>query len=506
MAILDEQRASSQSMPQYLRIAALVRARIIAGDLQPGEQLPPVRALATELHVGRHTVEEAYAELAAEGLIESRIGQGTFVAPPYPDQPGDAPTPPAPGWVSGHREPIVTREAISAHQVLREALRPDRRPDQISFILGAPAADLFPVGELQRALNAALREEGAEALGYEPTEGYGPLRGAVARHLLGLGVHAAPDQVIMTSGAQQAIDLTLRALTRPGDYVVAESPTYLGILDACEANGVRLIGVPMDDEGMEVARLAPLLAKYRPKLLITIPNSHNPTGITMSLPRRRALLALAAEHRLPVMEEDAYGELRYGGQPAPRLRALPGGEEVIYVSSFSKVMLPGLRLGYLLASREVQGRVIFIKQASDRASGSLVQRAIYRCLESRRLRSYVLTVSRRCRERRDAMLAALERHLPPGTRWTIPDGGLYLWVRLPEGMSALALYRVALANDVVVAPGGAYFPEADDHPFIALNFAAQPPDRIEEGIRRLGRAMRATMGSAPSRPGESVRS
>jgi DNA-binding transcriptional MocR family regulator len=162
------------------------------------------------------------------------------------------------------------------------------------------------------------------------------------------------------------------------------------------------------------------------------------------------------------------------------------------------VMLPGLRLGYLLASREVQGRVIFVKQASDRASGSLVQRAIYRCLESRRLRSYVQSVSRRCRERRDAMLAALERHLPPGTRWTIPDGGLYLWVRLPEGMSALALYRVALANDVVVAPGGAYFPEADDHPFIALNFAAQPPDRIDEGIRRLGHAMRATIGSATS--------
>lgn len=498
MATLDEQRAASPTTPQYLRIAALVRDRIVAGDLQPGERLPPVRALATELHVGRHTVEEAYAELAAEGLIESRIGQGTFVAAPYPDQPGEAAPPPAaPGWVSGHREPIVTREAISAHQVLREALRPDRRPDQISFILGAPAADLFPVGELQRALNAALREEGAEALGYEPTEGYGPLRAAVARHLLGLGVHAAPDQVIMTSGAQQAIDLTLRALTTPGDYVVAESPTYLGILDACEANGVRLIGVPMDDEGMEVARLAPLLDTYHPKLLITIPNSHNPTGITMSLPRRRALLALAAEHRLPVMEEDAYGELRYGGQPAPRLRALPGGEEVIYVSSFSKVMLPGLRLGYLLASREVQSRVIFIKQASDRASGSLVQRAIFRCLESRRLRSYVQSVSRRCRERRDAMLAALEHHLPPGTRWTIPDGGLYLWVRLPEGMSALELYRAALANGVVVAPGGAYFPEADDHPFIALNFAAQPPDRIAEGIRRLGHAMRTTSGTAP---------
>jgi GntR family transcriptional regulator/MocR family aminotransferase len=493
VAALDQQRPPSQPTPQYLRIAALVRARIVAGDLHPGERLPPVRALAHELQVGRHTVEEAYAELAAEGLIESRVGQGTFVAPPTPERSGDPPaTPAAPGWVSGHREPIVTREAISAHQVLREALRPDRRPDQVSFILGAPAADLFPVGELQRALNAALREEGAEALGYEPTEGYGPLRAAVARHLLGLGITAAPDQVIMTSGAQQAIDLTLRALTRPGDYVVAESPTYLGILDACEANGVRLIGVPMDDEGMEVARLAPLLDTHRPKLLITIPNSHNPTGITMSLARRRALLALAAEHRLPIMEEDAYGELRYGGQPAPRLRALPGGEEVIYVSSFSKVMLPGLRLGYLLASPEVQSRVVFIKQASDRASGSLVQRAIYRCLESRRLRSYVQSVSRRCRERRDAMLVALDRHLPAGTRWTIPDGGLYLWVRLPEGMSALALYRAALAHDVVVAPGGAYFSAADDHPFIALNFAAQPPDRIDEGIRRLGHAMRAT--------------
>ena len=475
--------------PQYQRIAGVIRARIAAGDVRPGERVPAIRALAAELHVGRHTIEEAYAELMAEGLLETRVGQGTFVAVPLEH------VRPAPNadWVSGHREPIVTREAISAHQVLREALRPDRAPDQISFILGAPAADLFPVGELQRALNATLREEGASALGYEPTEGFAPLRVALARHLLGLGIPAAPDEIIITSGAQQAIDLALRALTRPGDYIAAESPAYLGILDACEANGVRLIGVPLDEDGMEVARLEPVLARYQPRLLVTIPNSHNPTGISMSLERRRQLLALAAEHRLPVMEEDAYGELRYGGMPLPRLRALPGGEEVIYVSSFSKVMVPGLRLGYMVAQGDIHRRLLFIKQASDRASGSLVQRALARCLESRRLRSYLRSVSHRCRERRDAMLAALTAHLPPGARWTVPDGGLYLWIRLPEGVSARVLYGAALARGVVVAPGGAYFPEGGDHPYIALNFAAQPPDRIEEGIRRLGLALREVM-------------
>lgn len=490
---IDEQ---SGAEPQYRRIAAILRARIMAGDLRPGERLPAIRALAAELQVGRHTIEEAYADLAAEGLLEARIGQGTFVAAPLAGRSAGTTPPGAPPWVSGHREPIVTREAISAHQVLREALRPDRRPDQISFILGAPATDLFPVGELQRALNATLREEGADALGYEATEGYGPLRAAIARHLLGLGIPAAPDEVIITSGAQQAIDLTLRALTTPGDYIVAESPTYLGVLDACEANGVRLIGVPLDEEGMEVARLAPVLDRYRPRLIVSIPNSHNPTGITMSLARRHALLALAAAHRLPIMEEDAYGELRYGGAPAPRLKALPGGAEVIYVSSFSKVMLPGLRLGYLLTAGEIARRIVFTKQASDRASGSLVQRAIHRCLESRRLRSYVQGVSRRCRERRDAMLRALERHLPPGARWTVPDGGLYLWVRLPEGLSASVLYDAALAHGVVVAPGGAYFPDGGDQPYIALNFAAQPPERIEEGVRRLGHAMRGVLGAA----------
>jgi len=488
----DEGAQAPPAMPQYRRIAGVLRDRVAAGDLRPGERLPAIRTLAGELRVGRHTVEEAYAELTAEGLLEARVGRGTFVAEPWAPSTANAATAATP-WVSGHREPIVTREAITARQVLREALRPDRRPDQISFILGAPAADLFPVGELQRALNATLREEGAEALGYEATEGYGPLRAAIARHLLGLGLPATPDEVIVTSGAQQAIDLTLRALTVPGDYVVAESPTYLGILDACEANGVRLIGVPLDEEGMDPSRLAPLIARYRPRLLITIPNSHNPTGITMSIPRRHALLALANEHDLPIMEEDAYGELRYGGAPAPRLKALPGGAGVIYISSFSKVMLPGLRLGYVLTSGEHRRRIVFAKQASDRASGSLVQRAIHRCLESRRLRSYVLGVSRRCRERRDAMLVALERHLPPGARWTVPDGGVYLWIRLPDGISALALYAAALARDVVVAPGGAYFPDGGDQPFIALNFAAQPPPLIEEGVRRLGEAMRAVL-------------
>ncbi len=478
--------ATRADEPQYRRIAGLVRARIAAGDLRPGERVPAIRALSAELGVGRHTIEEAYAELTAEGLLESRQGHGTFVALPW-----SSPVPAEPPWVSGHREPIVTHGAISARQILREALRPDRQPDQISFVLGAPAADLFPVGELQRALNATLREEGAGALGYEATEGYGPLRVAIAQHLLGLGVPATPDELIVTSGAQQAIDLTLRTLTSPGDYVVAESPTYLGILDACEANGVRLIGVPLDEEGMDPSRLAPLIARYRPRLLLTIPNSHNPTGITMSVPRRHALLALASAHQLPILEEDAYGELRYGGAPAPRLKALPSAAEIIYVSSFSKVMLPGLRLGYLLAPAPLHRRILFAKQASDRASGSLVQRAIYRCLESRRLRSYVQGVSRRCRERRDAMLLALETHLPAGARWTVPDGGVYLWVRLPEGVAASALYAAALARGVVVAPGGAYFPDGGGEPFIALNFAAQPPERIVEGIARLGAAVRA---------------
>jgi DNA-binding transcriptional MocR family regulator len=488
--------------PQYQRIADTLRARIAAGDLRPGERLPAVRALAAELGVGRHTVEAAYGELVAEGLVETRVGQGTFVAPPSSDTPRPSPFAPRPSapWVSGHREPIVTRGALSAHQVLRGALGSNRPQEAISFVLGNPAADLFPVGELQRALNATLREEGADALGYEAPEGYAPLRAMLARHLLGLGIAASPGEVLITSGAQQALDLTLRALTRPGDYVVTESPTYLGILDACEANGVRLIGVPLDEDGMEVERLAPLLAKHRPRLLLTIPTSHNPTGITMSLERRRRLLALAGEFDLAVLEEDAYGELRYSGVPVPRLKALDTGDRsrVIYVSSFSKVMLPGLRLGYVVAGGDLHRRILVVKQASDRGSTSLIQRAISRCLESRQLRSYVGAVSRRCRERRDAMLGALARHFPPEARWTVPDGGLYLWVRLPEGVSALALHEAALARGVVVAPGGAYFPEGGDEPYISLNFAAQPPPLIEEGVRRLGLALRALTQASPS--------
>lgn len=486
---------------RYRRIAALLRSRLVAHDFREGQRLPAVRALAAELGVGRHTVEAAYAELIAEGLIVSRIGEGTFVALLPPAQPG---TGTAPGWVSGHREPIVTPGTLSPHQVMRQALRPAPRDEPISFVLGQPAADLFPIGELQRALNATLREEGAEALGYEAPEGYAPLRSALARHLLGLGIAAAPDDVLITSGAQQAIDLTLRVLTQPGDYVVTESPTYLGILDACEANNVRLIGVPLDDEGMEVDRLEPLITRYRPRLIITIPNSHNPTGITMSLPRRRQLLELAAIHEIPVLEEDAYGELRYGGAPVARLRALASDDptRVLYVSSFSKVMLPGLRLGYLVANGELYRRILFVKQASDRSSNSLAQRAIYRSLESRQLRSYVRSVSLRCRERRDAMLAALDRHFPATARWTTPTGGLYLWVRLPTGISAMALHRAALTRGVVVAPGGAYFPDGRDVPFISLNFAAQAPPAIEEGVYRLSQALAellATPASAVSR-------
>lgn len=492
--------AAASPEPQYRRIARLLRDRITSGDLRPGERLPAIRALANELRVGRHMVEDAYGELLAEGLIEARVGQGTFVA-----EDGLRAAPVAPLWISGHQQPIVAG-TVTARQVLRQVLRPDRQPGQISFILGAPSADLFPVGALQRALNATLREEGAGALGYESTEGFGPLRLVIARHLLGLGIAATADEVIVTAGAQQAIDLTLRTLTAPGDYVIVESPTYLGILDACEANGVHLIGAPLDDEGMDLSQLGSLVEQYHPRLLITIPSPHNPTGIAMSLARRRALLAFAQAHQLPVLEEDAYGELRYGGRPTPRLKALPGGEKVLYISSFSKLLVPGLRLGYLLAPAEYRQRLIFTKQASDRASESLVQRAIARCLESRQLRSYIRGISRRCHERRDAMLESLHRHLPPTARWTVPNGGVYLWVRLPDGVSALALYDAALARGVVVAPGGAYFPDGGDQPFIALNFAAQPPTLIEEGVRRLGVALQdvqaATKPEQPPKPAQ----
>src|SRR5690606_14138480 len=347
--------------PIYAQLKDELIRQMGEGLLAVGDRLPPSRELAEQLGIARISVVTAYEELKAEGYLEAHVGRGTFVAEREP-QPAEAP-----GGLTG-----AVREQ---NAVLRDLLRLAARPGVIDFSQGTPAESFLPVELIRTAIDTVLSRDGAEAIAYEEPEGYGPLRDAVARMLAGYGMQAGSDDVLITGGCQQALDLAVQALLNPRDVLLTANPTYPGMLDIARARGVTPVGVPVDEHGMRTDVLDSLIREHRPRLLYVAPTYHNPTGSVMPLHRRRHLLSIVAEHRLPVLEDGVYEDLSYAGSPPPPLKALDEHGLVLYASSFSKVLLPGMRIGYLLAGGRLHRRLVRVKAAADICTPSLNQRA-----------------------------------------------------------------------------------------------------------------------------------
>lgn len=479
--------------PLYLQIKDQLRERIERGALLPGTKLPSSRTLAEELRVSRVTVVNAYAELEVEGLADSHVGQGTFVSNPRPrerpsrDNPFD--------W----RTTLLRPSGVSASGMLADMLHLAQQPDLISFALGAPATDLLPDQTFRRAINRTLRRDGPAALQYDDAIGYPPLRRAIADRLCESGMKTRPSDILITSGSQQGLDLAARVLARPGDSVLTESPTYLGALDVFQSHDLDVVGVPLDEEGMRLDRLAEVLAEHHPRLIYTITAFHNPTGTTMTARRRRDLLDLARRYDVAVLEDGVCSELCYRGCPLPPLRALDGARRVIYINSFSKTLLPGLRLGYLVASGRTRERLIAAKRATDLFTSSLLQRSLWDFLDQGHLEPHLSRICEAYAARRDAMFSALAHYLPRSARWTKPAGGLSLWVTLPPPIDTAQLYLTALDHGVAFAVGAVFFPQHPTSSSLRLNFAAHAPDRIWEGVRRLGKAVEEELARCASR-------
>lgn len=390
---------------------------------------------------------------------------------------------------------------------IRDLLAVTARPDVISFAGGLPAPELFPVDDLRAAFEAVLRTDGAAALQYGPTEGHAPLRAYLAERLARRGIRVAPEEILLTTGSQQGLDLLSKVLLHAHATVLVEAPSYVGALQAFAAHQPRYLTVPMDDQGLRVGEAAWMLATATPPathgLLYTAATFQNPSGVTMSRERRLALLELCAGRRLPLVEDDPYGELRYEGEDVPPLRALPGGEETIYLGTFSKILAPGLRLGWVVAPRPLIARLVIAKQAADLHTDSLVQRAVLHYCTHADLEGHIARLRAAYRERRDAMLAALARYFPAEVRWTHPGGGLFLWLTLPEGADARGLLAEALAHRVAFVPGTAFYPHIGATPAgdaraggencLRLNFSHADPARIEEGMRRLAAVVTARL-------------
>jgi GntR family transcriptional regulator/MocR family aminotransferase len=480
------------SVPLYRQIETALRQGILAGGLAPDTRLPATRQLARDLGVNRITVETAYAELEADGLIVSRVGSGSYVLPLYapPPRPPDSFGAPWPTW----QQAVQARSEL-AHIALPDAMpAPARAPQLVSFAGGTGDPRLFPADDFRKVMQAVMRRDGAAGLEYGDPRGYAPLRSTIAHVLASQGLQAHPDSVLITAGSQAALALVAQLLLKPGDAILVESPTYSGALDLFRALRFGVVGIPTDGRGMQVEALEGLLARHRPGLIYTIPNFHNPTGTCLSSQRRRQLIAVADRYEVPILEDDFVGDLRYEGRAQPALKALDPGGRVIYVSTFSKMLMPGLRVGFLAAEGPVYAGLAGLKRASDLATSNLIQRALEAYVTVGRYQAHLRHSCQIYRKRRDAMLAAIRRHLPAGVGCDPPQGGLFVWLRLPAPLSAGQLLPLAAEEGVTFDPGGRFFPDgaAGGGACLRLNFAIQTPEAIEEGIRRLGRAIGRT--------------
>jgi 2-aminoadipate transaminase len=394
---------------------------------------------------------------------------------------------------------FARRTQAMQSSAIREILKLTQAPDVISFAGGLPAPEAFPIESIREASDFVLDEMGAKVLQYYPTEGYVPLRKMLCGFSATQGVEASIDNVLITSGSQQALDLIGKVFINRGDLILVESPTYLGAIQAFNAYGAEYLAVPFDDQGMQTDALEEAL-RAGPKLIYVVPNFQNPTGVTMSLKRRQRLVELADQYGVPIVEDDPYGKLRYEGEYIPPVIAVDAEfrgqcEEtycgnVIYLSTFSKTLAPGLRMAWVTAPVVVIQKFVQAKQGADLHSPTFNQAIAYEAAKDGFLAQYIEKIKAIYGERRMVMLAALEEHFPAGTKWTRPEGGMFLWVTLPEGIDASEILQKAVQRKVAFVPGGPFHANGGGKNTMRLNFSNAQPEMIREGIARLGQVLK----------------
>jgi len=389
-----------------------------------------------------------------------------------------------------------------AGSAIRELLKYTSSPDIISFGGGFPAPEVFPIDKFKEACDVVLTEMGEQALQYGPTEGYFPLRQLIASNAAKYGIVVSPCNVLITSGSQQALDLFGKIFINRGDRILVESPTYLGAIQAWNAYGANYVTIPSDEDGMQTQHLEELI-KTNLKFIYVLPNFQNPTGVTLSLERRKQLIEIANLNGVPIIEDDPYGQLRYEGEHLPPVVVLDDeirskdtpiySGNVIYTSTFSKILAPGLRLAWVVAPEDVIKKLTQAKQGTDLHTSTFNQYIAYQVASSPFMREHIQHIREVYRERRDAMLQALQEYMPEGTRWTNPKGGLFLWAMLPEGYDTTAIFPKAISAKVAYVPGESFHPNGGGKNTMRLNFSACKPEVINEGIKRLAKVIKESL-------------
>lgn len=468
------------SASMYLQIANHLATRIQNSTLSAGTKLLPERELAKLLDVSRTTAINAYRLLEERGLVITRVGSGTYVTELSTANQQATTIPWEQLFTPQYKSPLSS--------LLRTLISTPTADETISLAAGMPDPDFYPLSIIESALTSSKYNLNLSDFGHIATEGYLPLRHALATWQNQQGIQTSPDYLLIASGSQQSLYLIVKAFIEPRDYVIIESPTYLGAIQILEASGARILSLPQSDH-VNFELLEDYLIRYRPKLMYTIPTFHNPTGRVMSLNDRQELIRLAARYRFVLVEDDPYSHLYYGHQPPPSLKSLDTCGCVIYMGTFSKILFPGLRTGWITAVPQVINRLAQEKQYMDLHSNTLSQRILHLCLEEDYLSGHLRTVCTEYKKRRDTMASAIRRHCNHYMEFTIPEGGFYLWCTLNPSASPTELLRRAAAAGVSFVPGEAFYINGTKSNQIRLSFSTHNEELLKEGIRRIGRIL-----------------
>ncbi|HEY6328966.1 MAG TPA: PLP-dependent aminotransferase family protein, partial [Blastocatellia bacterium] len=438
-----------------------------------------------------------YQELWADGLIVSHVGRGTFIsAIPAPSR--TAARTPEPAALSPMHWNLPLAPAVP-DRWLGGLPQSAPREGAVSFVCALPDPELMPLEEFRRCVDRALRKMGRLVVDFGPAAGYCPLREYIAAQASLSGRAVGPEQIMITGGCQQSLNLIRQVLVPPGDEVVIEAPTYPGALSVfCEA-GSKYTSVPVGEHGMDLGVLADVLSQRRPRLIYTVPSFHNPTGVTMDLSSRRKLVELAAKHRVPLIEDDIYGELRYDGPSVPPLRALDPNGVVIHINSFSKVGFVGLRVGWIIAEPPVIEALTVVKRKTELQTSLLAQASIYEFARHGLLARHIKRLKKVNAQRRDVMLSAIERYFPIEATWTRPEGGMSIWITLPESLNTTQVLIESMEKGVTFSPGEHFHPTLSPGNSMRLAFATVGPAQIEESIKRLGAILKSRISALKKR-------
>lgn len=474
----------------YIQLKNQIKRLIVSGVLKPSSKLPPSRQLAENLNINRNTVLTAYEELEADGLVYSHVGKGTFVSDMVVDMNrSERSIRRKFNWSNFLSSELDEKALFSLVQLYRTCISKMK----ISFGGAHPDDELYPVDLVKRCFHAVLKEQRSEIFRYGPIEGFLPLRECLARKMRNRGINTSVENIFITSGSQQALEITSRILIEAGDYVVTEEPTYTGALSIFNTLRAKIIGIPLEKHGLNTDVLEEVLRKYEPKFLFTMPNFQNPTGITMSISKRKKVMFLAEKYNVPIIEDDISGDLRFEGEDLPPLKALDRTDQVIYINSLSKELIPGFRVGWAILNESIRDKFTALKQVEDLATNTICQAILYKFYSRGYLKTHLRKIRKIYRERRDTIIKCIKKYFPKDVEVVKPEGGLFVWVRFPKDFDLMLVYEESLKQGISFSLGTLFYDSTYGKNEMRLCYAANPPEKIEEGIKILGNIVSTTL-------------